>query len=69
MYKIIYDEQIGKYRVMALENSAAPTGKYNRFKIAQEVFPVVPVFDMPGYYAIESTKSHLGQTLEFVWEE
>lgn len=68
MYKIVHDEQMGKYRVMTLENSATATTKYNRIKIADEIFPVVPVFDMPGYYAIESSHSHIGQTLEFIWQ-
>ena len=67
MFEIIHDEQVGKYRLMQLKNGAAPKSKYSHFKIGDEVFPIIPVFDMPGFFAIESTKSHIGQLLDFIW--
>ena len=67
MFEIIHDEQVGKYRLMQLKNGAAPKAKYNHFKIGDEVFPIIPVFDMPGFFAIESTVSHNGQLLDFIW--
>lgn len=69
MYKIIQDDQIDKYRLVVLENNIIHKCKYNRLKINNEIFPVVPIFDMPGCYAIESSKSHLGEYLEFIWIE
>lgn len=67
--QIIQDDQLGKYRVFKIDGQR-PRG-YTHYKIGGEIFTPVPVFDMPGYLAIESNSSHIGQEIEFVsdiWE-
>ena len=69
LYKIVQDEQIGKYRIMSLEKNLIYKNKFNFLKIGNQLYANVPVFDMPGCYAIEDNTSHIGEKLEFIWIE
>ena len=62
--RIIHDEQLGKYRLFKIDGQR-PRG-FTHYKIGEEVFKPVPVFDMPGYLAIESDASHEGEEIEFI---
>ena len=66
-YTITFDIDAGKYRMMRLNDPHPRRGHTNRYRINGKIFIPVMVYDLPGTFAIESKKSHLGQTFEFIW--
>ena len=62
--RIIQDEQLGNYRLLKIDGQRPRN--FTHYKIDGEVFKPVPVFDMPGYLAIESDCSHKDKEIEFI---
>lgn len=64
MSKIISEFKIGQYLILKVSN--IPFKPYNGVKIDNEIFDLVPSYDMENCVAIESNGSFVNKNIEFV---
>lgn len=64
MSKIISEFKIGKYLILKV--SDIPFKPYNKVKIENEIFSIVPSYDTKNCVAIESNGSFVNKNIEFV---
>lgn len=66
MSKIVYEFQVGKYRVFKVEPFAE--SPYGKIKVGGKLFEPIPTYDMPDCVSIEYTGEHsfLNSGVEFV---
>ena len=65
MYQVIAEFSVGNYRVLKL-NNAVPLRPYKKYKIGEQEFDIVPLYDLPNCIAIASDRSFLNQVVEFI---
>lgn len=65
MYHILKELHTGKYVILVLDKPISER-HYNAYHIEGEFFDVVPLYDMPGCIAIESSDSFIGKTVDLV---
>ena len=64
MSRILSEFRIEKYLVLKI--SDIPLKPYNKVKIEQEIFDIVPMYDAKQCVAIESNKTFLNKNIEFL---
>lgn len=58
------DEQLGPYRVLEIDGEKPP--RYTHYRIGGKLFKPVPTHNLkPGIIAIEDTKTHKGEEIQF----
>ena len=66
MSKIIENFIIDKYSVLKVDN--IPNKKFNKVKINDVVFDLVPIFDAQNCIAIKSKNTFINENIEFIME-
>ena len=67
MLNIIDEFRIGKYMVLTLDGNIWGIKGYRKYRIDGRIYNSVPVYDMGNnVIAVESEKSFVGKTIDFV---
>lgn len=66
MSKVILESRLGKYLILKL--SEIPLKPYNKVKIRENFFNLVPMYDTENCIAIESNDSFFNEEVEFILE-
>ena len=65
MNKVIKELQVGKYKLLQLDEFV-PSKKYRKYVIDGKEYEIVPVYDLNNSIAIESSDNFSEKTVEFV---